>query len=136
MTAPPGWMLVFSQFKQVLVLPMSFFGHGSIGIRGASGPMNGLQGIIRSTHRMSGDMCSCRRLTCGTGRRASSIILSYFTGSSMGCKRSLAYVIHLKQPCIHPCLECFDSVPRAMVFWILLLEMWKNTLNTINCPDG
>jgi hypothetical protein len=42
MTATAGWILVFSQFKQVLVLPLSLFGYGSIGIRGAAGPMDGL----------------------------------------------------------------------------------------------
>ena len=34
--------LVSSQFKQVLVLPISFFGYGSIGIRGSGGPMDRL----------------------------------------------------------------------------------------------
>jgi hypothetical protein len=42
LTAPAGWILVFSQFKQVLVLPVSFFDHGSIGIGGCAGPMDGL----------------------------------------------------------------------------------------------
>ena len=42
MSATAGWMLVFSQFKQVLELPTSFFGYGSVGIRGAAGPMDGL----------------------------------------------------------------------------------------------
>jgi hypothetical protein len=31
-TAPAGWILAFSQFKQVMVLPASFFDYGSIGI--------------------------------------------------------------------------------------------------------
>ena len=42
MTTTAGWMLVFSQFKQVLVLPVSFSGYGGVGIRGAAGPMDGL----------------------------------------------------------------------------------------------
>jgi len=42
LTAPAGWILVFSQFKQVMVLPMSFFDYGSLGIGGCAGPMDGL----------------------------------------------------------------------------------------------
>ena len=34
--------LLFSQFKQVLVLPISFSGHGRSGIRGVGGSMDGL----------------------------------------------------------------------------------------------
>jgi len=120
----------------VLVLPISFSGYGSVGISGAGGPMDSLQGVIGSTNRMSGDMGSCYRLTCGTSGRASRIIRSYFTGGGMGCKRSLAYISHLEHPCIDPCLACFDSFSRSIVFWIILLKIGQNTLNTINCPDG
>jgi hypothetical protein len=42
LTAPAGWILAFSQFKQVMVLPASFFDYGSIGIGGCAGPMDGL----------------------------------------------------------------------------------------------
>jgi len=134
--ATAGWILVFSQFKQVMVLPMSFFDYGSLGIGGYAGPMDGLQGIVRSTHRMSGDMCSCHRLTCGTGSRASSTILSYVTSSGMRGKRSRADDSHPKLPCIQPRPKCFDRVSRALVLWILLLKVRHDTLNTINCPDG
>src|SRR3990172_11328216 len=132
--ATAGWILVFSQFKQVMVLPMSFFDYGSLGIGGYAGPMDGLQGIVRSTHRMSGDMCSCHRLTCGTGSRASGTILSYVTSSGMRGKRSRADDSHPKLPCIQPRPKCFDRVSRALVLWILLLKVRHDTLNTINSP--
>ncbi len=85
---------------------------------------------------MSGNMRSCHSLTCGTSSRAGRTIFSYFTGSSMRVKRSLANNCHLKYPCIHPCLKCFDSLSRAMVFWIFFLKVWQHPLGTINCPDG
>ncbi len=134
--AAPGWWLSVSQLKQVSVLPLSFFGYGIIGMRGAAGPMDGLYGIVRSADAMGGDMGSCHRLTCGPGRRASGIILSYLASSSMRCQRSLAYLSHLKHPGIYPCLECFECIPRAMVFWIFFLKIGQNTLNTINGPGA
>ena len=42
MTGTAGQMLVFSQLKQVLGLPVSFSGYGGVGISGATGPMDGL----------------------------------------------------------------------------------------------
>jgi hypothetical protein len=81
-------------------------------------------------------MCSCHRLTCGTGSRASGIVFSYFTSGGMGGKRSLAYVSHFEHPCVDPCLECFDSVSGAMIFRVFFLKIGQNPLNTINCPDG
>jgi len=81
-------------------------------------------------------MSRSHRLTGGSGSRASSIIPAYVTSSGMRCKRSLADVSHPKLPCIHPCLECFDSASRAIVFWILFLKVRHDSLNTINGPDG
>src|SRR2546430_13410020 len=72
-----------SQMKQVLILPISFFGYGSIGIRGVGGSMDSLLGIHRSTISMSGNMRSCHSLTCGTRSRAAGTHFSYFTGTSI-----------------------------------------------------
>ena len=98
--------------------------------------MDSLLGINCRTISMSCDMCSCNCLACGTGSRASCIILSYFTGSSMRIKRSLAYDCHLKHPCIYPFLERFDSVSGAMVFWVFFFEVRQDTLSAINGPYG
>src|SRR6266542_3786592 len=120
----------------MLKLPLTFFGRGSIGIRGVGGSIDSLQGIIRSTNRMRGNMGRCHRLTCSTGSRTSRTILSDFTGSGMRCKRSVADDSHPKHPRIYPRLECFDSVSRAMVFWVPFLKVGQDALDTINCPDG
>ena len=39
---PSSWMLAIYQFKQMLILPVSFFFHSSIGIRGVCGSVDGL----------------------------------------------------------------------------------------------
>jgi hypothetical protein len=98
--------------------------------------MDGLHRVIRRTNRMSGNMGRGHRLTCSTSGRASRTILPYVASSRMRIKRRLAYVSHLKHSASDPCLECFDSLARAVIVWILFLEIRQNTLHTVDSPDG
>ncbi len=129
----PGF---FSQFKQVLVLPVALSGYGGLGIGGAGGPVDGLQGIDRSANSMRGNVGGCHRLAGGTRSGASRIILPDFTRSGVSGKRSPAYVGHPEHAGIDPRLERFKGVSRAMVVRIVLLKTGQDTPGTVNCPDG
>lgn len=83
----------------MLVLPVSFI---LSGIHGVSVSIDGLLGINCRAIRMSGNMRGCNRLTAGARAGAGRIILSNFTGSGMGIKRSLADNCHLKYSRIYP----------------------------------
>ena len=128
-------MTIF-QCEQVLVLPISLFGYGGIGISGFSGPMDSLLGINSSAVRVAGNMRGCHRLTGGTGSGAGGVICSYITGGGMSVERSLADHRHPEYPGIYPCLQCFERKAWAMILRIFFLKARHDTLGTLDCPDG
>ncbi len=83
---------------------------------------------------MTGDVRCRHRLANSASSQASCVILPYFAGRSVGCKRSLSDHGHSEHTRIYPCLKRLEGVSGAETFWIHSLEIWDDALDAINRP--
>src|SRR6266508_4801652 len=120
----------------MVILPIPLSGCGSIGFSGIGASIDRLLGIDGRTVRMARHMGGCYCLTGSTGSRTRSRIRSYVTRGSMRIKGCLANDCHLENACLEPCLERFNRLSWATVFWEVLLEVGQDTLGAVNGPDS
>ena len=123
----------FGYSSQAFQLPIAFPLDAVIYIVGMKS--SSLDGICSSAKSMSRNMCSCHRLSCGSGSKTRSIILSCSTSGCMGSKRGLSNIGHPEHSCSHPRPACFDGSSGSIISRILLFKIRKNMFGTIRSPE-
>jgi hypothetical protein len=92
---------------------MTFLGGGSGRVRGDCGVGGGGYGLVGSVRGVIGNVGGCG----GVGGEYGGTCLAH---------RNLT---------THPGMPCFDSIPRSVVFRVLLLEVWEYVLDAVSGPE-
>jgi len=119
--------------RKVSALPITFLGGGSGGVGGDGGVGGGGDSVGGSVTGVTGNVGGCGGVTGGTGGGTGRSLIGVagggVSGKCGGARLAQRYLT------THPGTRRFDSFPRAVVFRVLLLEVWEHMLGAVSGPE-
>jgi len=119
--------------RKVSVLPITFLGGGSGGFGGDCGAGGGGDSVGGSVNGVTGNVGGCGGVSGGTGGGAGRSLIGVAGGGVSGKRGGARFA--QRYLTTHPGTPCFDSFPRSVVFWVLLLEVWEYMLGAVSGPE-
>ena len=121
--------------RKASVLPITFLGSGSgrvgrdCGVREPGGGYS----VVGSVRGVAGNVGGCGSVTGGAGSSTGRILIGV-AGGSVGGKCGGTRLAH-RNLRTHPGTPCFESIPRSIVFRVLLLEVWEYVFGAVSGPQ-
>ena len=112
---------------------MTFLGGGSDRVGGDCGVGGGGYGVGGSVRGVTGNVGGCGGVTGVAGGSAGRSLIGV-AGGGVGGECGGARLAH-RNLTTHPGTSCFDSIPRSVVFRVLLLEVWEYVLGAASGPE-
>jgi hypothetical protein len=119
--------------RKASVLPITFLGGGSGRVGGHCGVGGGAYSVVGGARGVRGNVGGCSGVTGGASGGAGSSLIGG-AGGGVGGKCGGARLAH-RNLTTHPATPCFESIPRSVVFRVLLLEVREYVLGAVSGPE-